>query len=176
MQLNMKSVSIITLDPTRWQEAKNLRLEALQQDPSAFGSSYEEEILFEDDIWKTRLNSAYNQDGNMTLYAEFEGQLVGLMGAGWSHRIKYKHVANIYSVYVTESMRGHGIGSQLLQTLLDRLATKSQIKKVSLTVTVDQSSAVALYEKFGFKQVGIAEKELKIDGQYYDIAYMEKLL
>lgn len=172
----MKTVSIITLEPTRWQEAKNLWLEALQQDPTAFGSSYEEEILFDDDVWKTRLDTAYRQDGNMTLYAEIEGQLIGLMGAEWSQRINYRHVATIYSVYVTDSMRGHGIGSLLLQTLLDKLATIPQIEKAGLTVTVDQTSAVALYEKFGFQRIGIAEKELKISGHYYDIYHMEKFI
>jgi ribosomal protein S18 acetylase RimI-like enzyme len=172
----MTHISITTLNPSRWEEAKILRLEALQQDPSAFGSSYDEEVAFEDHVWKTRLETAVHRDNIITLYAEFNGQLVGMMGAGWSKYIKYKHIASIYAVYVTPSMRGRSIGSQLLHTLLDELATIPQIEKVKLMVTTNQSAAIALYEKSGFKSIGIAQKDLKVDGQYYGVYYMEKHL
>jgi len=172
----MKNVSIISLHPTRWQEFKQLRLEALQQDASAFGSSYEEEIHYADEVWEKRLNTSFNQNGFMMLCSEFEGKLVGMMGSGWSQRVNTKHVATIYSVYVTTSMRGGGIGSQLLDSVLNNLAVISPIEKVNLTVTVDQTSAIKLYEKFGFQRIGIARKELKINGRYYDIIHMEKFL
>jgi RimJ/RimL family protein N-acetyltransferase len=172
----MKNIDIIVLEPMRWQEYKSLRLEAVQQDPSAFGSNYVEEIIQTDDFWEKRVTTAFNRDGFTMLCAEFDGKLVGMMGSGWSQRVNTKHIATIYSVYVTKSMRGNGVGSLLLEALLKDLATLPLIEKVNLTVTIDQESAIALYEKFGFKQVGIAKKELKIDGQYYDIAYMEKFL
>ena len=172
----MNNITIISLAPTRWQEFKLLRLEAVQQDPSAFGSNYSEEVIYEDDVWEKRLKTSYNRDGFMMLCAEFEETLVGMMGGGWSQRLNTKHVATIYSVYVRSSMRGKGIGSQLLHALLDELATIPHIEKVNLTVTLDQAPAIALYEKFGFQRIGIAQKELKIDGKYYDIAHMEKFI
>lgn len=169
----MTDITIITLNPSRWEEAKTLRLEALKQDPSAFGSSYDEEIMLEDHVWRTRLETAFNQEGRITLYAEFNGRLVGVMGAGWSNRINTGHVASIYSVYVTSSMRGKGVGSLLMQAILDKLRAMPKIEKVTLTVTINQTAATALYEKFGFKSIGIAQKDLKINGQYYDIYHME---
>lgn len=172
----MKNISIISLHPTRWQEFKQLRLEALQQDASAFGSSFDEEIIYTGDVWEKRISTSFNQEGFMMFCAESEGKLVGMMGSGWSQRINTKHIATIYSVYVTASMRGKGVGSQLLEAILSNLATIPNIEKVNLTVTLDQSSAIALYEKFGFRRIGIAQKELKIGGQYYDIVHMEKFL
>lgn len=123
-----------------------------------------------------RVLSGYEGETNMTLYAESEGQLVGMMGAIWSTRIKTGHIATIYGVYVTLSMRGKGVGLQLMQSLLDELANIPQITKVKLAVTVTQSSAQALYAKFGFETIGIAKRELKINGHYYDEILMEKLL
>ena len=51
-------LQIKKLLPERWKEFKELRLFALQNDPLAFGSSYEEEINFPDDFWKNRLKRA----------------------------------------------------------------------------------------------------------------------
>ena len=36
---------------------KTIRLEALQNSPESFGSSYEEEILYTDQDWKTHLEN-----------------------------------------------------------------------------------------------------------------------
>jgi len=172
----MTDIQIITLDPSRWQESKALRLEALKTDPLAFGSSYEETLEFDDAIWQERAQSAFDKDNQITLYAESDGKLVGMMGAIWSNRIKTGHVAMIYGVYVSTDYRGQGVGRRLLQALMDELQANPQIEKVNLTVNPTQTSAQALYESFGFQPIGIAHRELKIDGQYYDELYMEKLL
>ena len=97
----MPELTIITLPPERWREAKQLRLEALLAEPSAFASSYEDELAFPDDVWIARLISANERDGNMTFFAEADGALVGMAGAGWSAKAKLRHVAEIYSVYVS---------------------------------------------------------------------------
>ena len=172
----MNEILFITPDPSRWKETKILRLEALQADPIAFGSSYEEAIQYEDAVWQKRLETAFNRDGNITLYADSDGQLVGMMGAVWSNRIKSGHIADIYGVYVTASVRGKGVGSRLMQTLLDELGLISKIEVVRLGVTTTQSDAIALYKKFGFVQIGIAHREIKIGNDYYDEYLMEKFL
>jgi len=40
----MDNIKIIKLTPERWEEYKNLRLEALKNSPTAFASSYEDNI------------------------------------------------------------------------------------------------------------------------------------
>ena len=100
----MSQALIITLPPERWGEAKQLRLEALRAEPSAFALSYEDELAFGDAVWIARLTSAYECDGNMTFFAEVDGALVGMAGAGWSGKAKLRHVAEVYSVYVSSEM------------------------------------------------------------------------
>ena len=169
----MRETSIITLPPERWREAKQLRLEALLAEPSAFASSYEDELAFPDEVWIARLQSAYEWDGNMTFFAEVEGELVGMAGAGWSAKAKLRHVAEVYSVYVSLDMRGKGVASDLMQRLIDKLRALDQIEKVNLMVNTEALAAIRLYEKLGFEIVGTAHREEKVDGRYYDLHYME---
>ncbi len=169
----MPEPTIITLPPERWREAKQLRLEALRAEPTAFASSYEDELAFADEVWIARSKSAYERDGNVTFFAEVDGTLVGMAGAGWSAKAKLRHVAGIYSVYLSSEMRGKRIASRLMRRLLDELRSTGQIEKVSLMVNTEALAAIRLYEKLGFEIVGTAHREEKVDGRYYDLHYME---
>ena len=169
----MPEPTIIMLPPARWREAKQLRLEALLAEPSAFASSYEDELAFPDEVWIARLTSAYERDGNMTLFAEVEGELVGMAGAGWSSKAKLRHVAAVYGVYVSPEIRGRGIAERLIDRLLHELRSIGQIEKVTLMVNTEALAAIRLYEKLGFAIVGTAHREEKVDGRYYDLHYME---
>ena len=170
----MNDFIIMSLPPERWRDAKALRLEALQLEPQAFASSYAEEAAFADEVWRARLQTAYERDGNLSYFAEREGALVGMAGATWSHRAKLRHAAFVYSVYVSPALRGHGIASALMRTLLDELADGLGFEKVSLTVNCDCLAAIRLYQKLGFEIVGAARRELKIAGRYYDTHFMER--
>ena len=59
----------------------------------------------------------------------------------------------ISNVAVTSGARGKGIGSCLLKKL-DEYAKEHEIKTISLEVRPSNAPAIALYEKFGYKQVG----------------------
>ena len=71
--------------------------------------------------------------------------------------------------------RGKGIGSQLLKAVLDH-SKRFGLEKVELQVYTTNSSAIALYKKFGFEQEGIIKKYRKLDGEYFDCLAMGKFL
>ena len=169
----MSEPSIIVLHPSRWRETKQLRLEALQNSPESFASSYEDALLYSDDVWKSRVKAAFERDQSIALYAEVDGALVGMAGAGWSDRRKTRHVAEVYAVYVSPTHRGKGIGAALMRRLLDELKALPQIKKVKLGVTASNEAAVSLYLRLGFEIVGRAKHELQVNGRYYDLHNME---
>lgn len=169
----MSKSTIVTLPPERWREVRHLRLEALLDTPTAFAASYEEESALSEEVWIARLTTAYERDGNMTFFAEVDGALVGMAGANWPARAKLRHVAEVYSVYMSPAQRGTGLASRLLQTLLDELRRLDQIEKVRLAVTAGSPAPLRLYQKLGFEIVGTARRELKIDGRYYDLHMME---
>ncbi len=51
---------------------------------------------------------------------------------------------------VDSSMRGRGLGSKLLAAGLDWMLSFPETDKINLTVHADNSSALKLYENFGF--------------------------
>ncbi|MCY4061363.1 MAG: GNAT family N-acetyltransferase, partial [Chloroflexi bacterium] len=141
--------------------------------PSAFASSYEDEVAFPDEVWIARSKSAYERDRNMAFFAEVDGKLVGMAGAHWSAKAKLRHVAGVYGVYVAPDQRGSGVAPRLMRRLIDELRSMGQIEKVSLMVNTEALAAIRLYEKLGFEIVGTAQREEKVDGRYYDLRYME---
>jgi ribosomal protein S18 acetylase RimI-like enzyme len=152
----------------RWHEFKALRLEALQKDPLAFGSSYEEEINFTSEKWKSRIDNA--------LFAVFDDKPVGMVVFLINSKQKLNHVAEIFGVFVKEEYRTKKIGKQLVESAINNIRRKENIIKIKLVVTAIQDSAVKLYSSLGFEIVGTLKNELCFESKFYDALVMEKLL
>jgi ribosomal protein S18 acetylase RimI-like enzyme len=161
-------LQIRKLPPERWKEFKALRLEALQHDPLAFGSSYEEEIKYPDKTWKERIKD--------TLFATLNDKPVGMIVFLINPRIKLSHVAEIFGVYVKEEYRDKKIGKQLIESSINLIRQSNSVIKIKLTVTSVQDSAIKLYSSFGFEIAGRLHKELYYEDKFYDGIIMEKIL
>jgi RimJ/RimL family protein N-acetyltransferase len=161
-------IEITKLPRENWQDYRHLRLEALQKDPIAFGSSYEEEITRPDDFWQ-------NGIANM-LFAVENGKPVGMVRYAFEPHIKSKHVANIHAMYVARKFRNQGIGQKLMESVIALITENKDIRKIKISVNPKQQYAVKLYERCGFKSVGLFKHELFVDGQYYDEMPMEKFV
>lgn len=83
------------------------------------------------------------------LVALADGQVAGCCGYTESFR-----EANIDNVVVDPALRGRGIGGILLRELIGR-GREAGIEAFTLEVRVSNTTAVHLYEKFGFKSEGI---------------------
>jgi GNAT superfamily N-acetyltransferase len=59
---------------------------------------------------------------------------------------------NILSLYVCKQFRGQGIGTQILEMIIN-MAQKQHLPFVLLTVSSDNNIAIHLYSKFGFKKI-----------------------
>ncbi len=161
-------IEIKKLPPERWQEYRKLRLEALQADPIAFGSSYEEEVSRPEEFWRNRIGSM--------LFAVENDKPVGMVRYAFETRAKNKHIAGIYALYVNQEFRNRGIGKRLMDGVISLITENKDIRKIRLAVTPDQIYAVKLYEACGFKRAGIFKDELCIDGRYYDEVPIEKFI
>lgn len=161
-------IEIRKLPPERWKDFRGLRLEALQSDPLAFASSYEEEKPLTTEEWKKRVDN--------TLFALSNDTPVGMIVFIIGDRIKTNHIANIYGVYVKKEYRGQGIGNRLVEGALRTIQQNTNVTKIHLTVTAEQTAAIALYKKHGFIVVGKLERELQVNGKFYDELVMEKFL
>ena len=72
--------------------------------------------------------------------------------------------------------RGQGIGSQLVEFVLDWASKQPLIKWVDLQVMSNNQPGVKLYQKMGFELQGKYEEMFYFDGEYFDYLSMTKLV
>lgn len=162
-------MQITQLPPTRWQDYKKLRLEAIQDSPQSFLSTVEETEAETDQSWQDKI-------ANMFFALNEADQLVGMAGTYSENKDKLRHVANVVSVYVAPAYRRQGVGKQLLLAVLAHLQSQPQVKKIQLGVITTQQEAYRLYESVGFKRVGELRRSVRIGEQFFDEYLMEILL
>lgn len=66
-----------------------------------------------------------------------------------------------------------GIGSAVMEELIKFAKDKESIKTISLGVREYNVNAIKLYEKYGFKKIGIHKNYFNIEGSYYDEILMD---
>jgi len=162
-------MEIIKLPPDEWQAYRQIRLEALQDSPQAFGSTYAETVEKPESFWRERLAGAAEGKETWMLFArdgDGDGRIVGLTGAFLPEPGDRKAI--VVSVFVTPEYRGKRVSTALMQAVLDALR-QSDIHTVELTVADGQAAALALYRSFGFKVVLEIRKRMS-DGQVH-VAY-----
>jgi ribosomal protein S18 acetylase RimI-like enzyme len=158
-------IEIRKLPADRWRDYRDLRLEALKREPSAYGGSFEESKRYKEEVWRKRIRSV--------LFALSDDRPVGMIVYAFDQGLKSRHIAEIYSFYVRPDHRGEGVGTRLLERALSLIRRNKRIIKVELAVNPEQRAAVKLYRKAGFVVTGRAEKELKVGRRFYGMQFME---
>lgn len=152
----------------------DLRLEALQLNPEAFATNYEEAVRRENPVESVAKN--LSSKGNFTLGAFNNGELIGVVTLLQETSLNLRHKANILAMYVNPNMRGLGVGKELLSEAINKAKTIETIEKLNLTVVTTNEKAKKLYMKLGFKVFGMEEKALKISGKYYNEEYLSLMI
>jgi len=131
-----------------WQEWRQLRRDALEEAPHAFGSTLAEWSGAGDieQRWRDRLDAA-----SVNLIAELDGLAVGMVSLAAAE----DQEAEVISMWVAPSARERGIGAALLQEAI-ALARVDGACCVTLDVTVGNEPAINLYTKAGFVDAGWA--------------------
>ena len=83
-------------------------------------------------------------------------------------RQRLRHKGLLFRMYVATEQGGKGIGKKLIEELLHRVKTQTDIEQINLTVVSTNQSAKRLYEKFGFQSFSVEINALKTNGTYYD--------
>jgi ribosomal protein S18 acetylase RimI-like enzyme len=157
-----------------------IRLEALEFEPEAFGSSPEEHLdLSLDDIALRLSADSSNNDplnnvpSNNFVVGAFVGErLAGTAGFLRNKGLKERHKGFIWGVYVAREARGKSAGREMLQMLLARAATIEGIEQIKLAVATSGEAAVSLYRSLGFESFGCERRALKIGDRYVDEEHM----
>ncbi len=109
------------------------------------------------------------------LVAELDGTVVGWGSLNqFNPRKAYDFVAD-FSVYVERAWRGKGVGGGLLRALIAR-AKQLDYHKLVLSAFPWNAAGMALYQRYGFRTVGIYKEQGLLDGEWVDTIIMEKIL
>ncbi|MGJ8569803.1 MAG: GNAT family N-acetyltransferase [Hoeflea sp.] len=143
---------------------RQIRLEALQSAPDAFGSSYQAEAAwplshFEESVASGCILGAF--DG---------GKIIGVAGFYQQSGLKQNHKGVLWGMYVNSGCRKSGAGKKLLQAVIDHAT--GVVDLLTLTVVEGNESAIALYANMGFRTYGTEPRALKIGTRYLAEALM----
>ena len=110
---------------------------------------------------------------NVELVAVVDGQLVGQAGL-YRFTGRQAHAGGL-GMGVHDAWTGRAIGTALLAALLDTADNWFGIRRLQLTVYVDNARAIRLYKRFGFVVEGTHRAFALRDGRYVEAHTMARL-
>lgn len=164
--------SIRPLEPSDAAAYRALRLLALTESPTAFGTSVEDERDLPLATFAGRLALG---SGRRFFGAFHGGALAGMVGLVREAGAKERHRLSLRSMYVHPDHRGRGLGRSLVAHALAVADADATVRQITLAVTAGNTPAQALYEAFGFAVYGLAPSALFVDGTYYDDLLMVRM-
>ena len=106
-----------------------------------------------DNFWSYNILKQELENKNTTyIVAKENNEVVGFAGISTC-----LDEATLNNIVVKKSCRGRGIGGELLESLID-LCGDLHMRTFTLEVDTENAPAIHLYEKFGFKNLGIRKK------------------
>jgi ribosomal protein S18 acetylase RimI-like enzyme len=140
----MMLVREITADD--WELMRDIRLAALAEAPSAFGSTYAREAAFTEERWRGRIS-----ERSVTFFAYADPAVPA--PAGLTGVYVEDGTANLVSMWVRPSARGLRAGEALIEAAASWAGARG-FAALFLWVTESNAAARRLYERCGFTATG----------------------
>ncbi|MDQ1725956.1 MAG: hypothetical protein QOK14_1 [Frankiaceae bacterium] len=134
------------LTPGEWRLARDLRVAAMTDSPSAFGSTLERELSLTEGEWHSRLGGG----GWFAAFADGTDQAVGLACCVTEADARVRQLTGLW---VAPASRGNGVADALVTAVLDH-ARAGGASVVELWVVQSNARAIAVYERHGFRTTG----------------------
>ena len=132
---------------------RDARLRALQDAPSAFGSTYAKESQLTDDDWQERADR-WSGRRCATFLALDSEMPCGIAGCFLDSEDALQ--AHLVSMWVSSSHRRTGVGRALVNAALDWARTK-RVQRLCLMVTSNNDPAIGFYRSLEFSFTGRTE-------------------
>lgn len=107
--------------------------------------------------------------------ARLNGRIVGDASVRGMTMARARHRSEM-GISVRKDCWGQGVGSRLMEAVIDFAKNSAGIEIISLEVRADNIRAQALYRKYGFQEIGRFPGFFKIDGRWIDFILMNLYL
>ncbi len=118
------------------------------------------------------IESINSQKSSALFMGKISGEIVCVGMVSSSPRPRIAHRGEV-ALSVKKSHWGKGVGSLLLEQLINFCRSNGVTKIMTLGVKAENESAIKLYNKFGFVEVGRHRDYFNIAGCFYDEILMD---
>jgi RimJ/RimL family protein N-acetyltransferase len=147
------------LSPDEWSRLREIRLASLLESPEAFGSSYEREIAFTEREWRELFNL------NSYLVASIDGKDIAMM---FLERLRGDFGATCWVGGCWSNPQYRGIGAlRSMFDYVDSVKDQRGWQIQGLGVFIVNESAIASYERLGFRAMGEVQESTRRPGNFY---------
>ena len=130
-----------------------LRLRALAEAPTAFGSTLGREQAFPESVWHERASGSADGTDRTVFIVEEGDRWVGMATGVARHQEGPGHSPMLIGMFVDSTQRGRGVGAALVQSVIEWALTLGAEHLYLWAVSANRP-AIALYEKCGFRPSG----------------------
>jgi GNAT superfamily N-acetyltransferase len=152
-------IKVELVDADSWERVRKIRLEALKENPEAFGATFESESIRPERFWRARLSRSH------FVLASIDSQDIGMM---FVDRVDEDYASNcwIRGCWVSPESRGNGVMRAFME-YVDSQAGVMPWGVQGLGVWVDNYSAIKAYENIGFTNMGEPRPSTSQPGKFY---------
>jgi ribosomal protein S18 acetylase RimI-like enzyme len=136
---------LVEIGEEDWREFRELRLQALADAPTAFGSRHEDWVGAPEQRWRDRLRAV-----PLNVVARADGVAVGMVSG-----VLADHEVELISMYVAAEARGTGLASRLVDRVVEW--GSAQGRGTFLMVRTHNAAAITAYRRAGFVDQGVPE-------------------
>ncbi len=160
-------IQIRQLRPIDAQVYRDLMLEAFRLHPEAFTTSYAERAQEPMHWWRARLSE--QPSNTRRVFGAFDSNLlvgdvlVGFVGLAIEVGERTNHRALLFGMYVAPAFREHGIGTRLVEAVLQHAGSEPRLRTIRLTVSEQNRDALTLYKRLGFVEFGCEPMAVRHD-------------
>ena len=154
-----RRIVVRQLSPDDWQVERDLRLAALAESPTAFGSRLADAEKFGDAEWRARLA------GQTRFAASIAGYPVGTIGYAPASSPYPGGTAVLVGMWVAPDFRGGGVADRLVVAVIAACRSNG-FAAVWLSVTHGNDVAARFYGRHGFVRTGT---DFEGDGDTFDM-------
>ena len=148
------------LCPVEWSRLREIRLASLLDTPDAFGGRYERELAFTEREWRERFTPNFSY-----LVASVNGKDIATM---FLEKMQGDFGATCWVGGCWSNPEYRGIGAvRAMFDYVDSVAEDKGWQIQGLGVFIVNKSAIAAYEKLGFKAMGDPQESTRRPGNFY---------